>query len=74
MFKTRIPDFKNRLKKGKKTDKGAEKIKEPEAEHKKTKPKLNILGFFKKKGIEGEKRGVEYYKKEIKKQEIKSGN
>ena len=71
MFKPRIPDFKNLLKKGQKTDKVAEKIKEPEAEHKKTKPKLNILGFFKKKGIEGEKRGIEYYKKEIKKQEKK---
>ena len=71
MFKLRIPDLKKFLKKEQKTDKAAEKVKEPEAEQKKTKPKLNILGFFKKKGIEGEKRGIEYYKKEIKKQEKK---
>ena len=82
MFKPRIPHLKKLLKKeqkniiettqktkGQKTDKVAKKVKEPETEHKKTKPKLNILGFFKKKRIEGKERGIEYYKKEIKKQE-----
>ena len=71
MFKLHIPDLKKFLKKEQKTDKAAEKVKEPEAKQKKTKPKLNILGFFKKKEIEGKGRGIEYYKNEIKKQEKK---
>lgn len=78
MFKPHIPNFKKPLKKeqknvrevAQKTDEAAKKIKEPEAEHKKTKPKFNILALFKKKKIEGERR-IEYYKKEIKKQEKK---
>jgi len=79
MFKLHTPNFKKLLKKEQKniigstqkTDKVAKKIKEPEAEHKKTKPKFNILALFKKKKTEEKERRIEYYKKEIKKQKKK---
>ncbi len=77
MFKLPIPNFKKILEKKKgdsasntkeqKTEKITKKLEE--AEHKKTKPKLNIFGFFRKKEDVQEKKGIEYFKKQIKKKE-----
>jgi len=79
MFKLHIPNFKKLLKKeqksiietAQKTDKVTKKVKEPEDEHIKTKPKFNILGLFKKKKTEKKEGRIEYYKKQLKKQEKK---
>ncbi|MCH8329708.1 MAG: type II secretion system F family protein [Nanoarchaeota archaeon] len=79
MPKPHIPNFKKLLEKKKgyspssikeqKTEKITKKLEE--AERKKTKPKFNILGFFRKKKIEKEEKGIEYFKKQIKKKEKK---
>ncbi len=79
MFKLPIPNFKKLLEKKKGDSTGSakeqktEKItkKAEEADRKKTKPKFNIPEFFRKKKIKGKEKGIEYFKKQIKKKEKK---
>lgn len=79
MFKLPTPHFKKILEKKKgypikdikeqKNEKIAKKVEE--INPKKTNPKLNIFGFFRKKENIQEKKGIEYFKKQRKKKEKK---
>jgi pilus assembly protein TadC len=64
MFKLPIPNLNKLLKKKEGSSKD---IKEQKSEYKKLKPKLNIFDFFRKKREENKERGIEYFKKQIKK-------